>query len=111
MRQGRVSRTWTSMLVIAALGAAVAAQDQPQQPGDPLPIEGQEGAPPPDQPEPDVPPLRMGEEPAGAQNRPAEGEMNASLAEAVARGFAYMKSQQQPDGSVGEEGRGRYGHH
>lgn len=43
-----------------------------------------------------------------AENNPLEGEMNAALGDAVERGFAYLVSQQNTDGSFG---RGRYGRH
>ena len=44
----------------------------------------------------------------GAQNNPLAGEMTPELHDAVQRGFEYLKSQQNSDGSFG---RGRYGKH
>jgi hypothetical protein len=44
----------------------------------------------------------------GAQNNPTANEMTSELVIAVNRGFAYLESQQNPDGSFG---RGRYGKH
>ena len=46
-----------------------------------------------------------------AQNNPTAGEMNEALHDAVQRGFAYLRGQQNLDGSVGDRGRGRYGKH
>lgn len=46
--------------------------------------------------------------PPGAENNPAADEMDAELHQAVDRAFAYLKSQQNADGSFG---RGRYGKH
>ena len=44
----------------------------------------------------------------GAQNRPVENEMSDELQEQIGRGFIYLRSQQNSDGSYG---RGRYGRH
>lgn len=46
--------------------------------------------------------------PNSAENNPLANEMTEELKSAVARGFEYMKSQQNSDGSFG---RGRYGKH
>jgi hypothetical protein len=43
-----------------------------------------------------------------AENNPLAGEMNETTREAIDRGFAYLESQQNTDGSFG---RGRYGRH
>ncbi|MCZ6834549.1 MAG: terpene cyclase/mutase family protein [Planctomycetota bacterium] len=56
----------------------------------------------------DPPPPQRAEEDLGAQNAPLENEMSAALVESVQRGFVYLKSQQNSDGSFG---RGRYGRH
>jgi hypothetical protein len=102
-----MSRPWLSIALCAVLHGTATAQEQaePEAPAvPPAPVAEEDAAPG----EAD---RRLGDEAAGAQNRPTEGEMNAALHEAVHRGFAYMKSQQQPDGSVGEDGRGRYARH
>ena len=44
----------------------------------------------------------------GAQNKPIKNEMSEELQEQVGRGFIYLRSQQNSDGSYG---RGRYGRH
>ena len=44
----------------------------------------------------------------GYENNPAANEMNAELEDAIVRGFEYLKSVQNSDGSFG---RGRYGKH
>ncbi|MHC5001736.1 MAG: prenyltransferase/squalene oxidase repeat-containing protein, partial [Planctomycetota bacterium] len=61
-------------------------------------------------PVPQDPPPSAAEEraAAGAQNNPLAGEMNQELHEAVVRGFEYLKSMQNSDGSFG---RARYGKH
>lgn len=48
------------------------------------------------------------DEPAGAENRPAAGEMNDDLHQAVSSGLEYLKGQQNADGSFGQ---GQYGKH
>ena len=53
-------------------------------------------------------PPAQGEGPISAQNNPLENEITPELTESVERGFRYMKSQQNMDGSFG---RGRYGRH
>ena len=45
---------------------------------------------------------------SSAENNPAADEMNPALNEAIERGFKYLVSQQNEDGSFG---RGRYGKH
>ncbi len=45
---------------------------------------------------------------SGAQNNPAAHEISDQLDDAIARGFSYLKSMQNADGSFG---RGRYGKH
>ena len=57
------------------------------------------------------PPAELGGVDGGAENNPTKGEMGVKLHDAVARGFDYLKSQQNIDGSVGDRGRGRYGRH
>ena len=44
----------------------------------------------------------------GAQNQPIKNEMSEELQEQIGRGFIYLRSQQNSDGSYG---RGRYGRH
>jgi hypothetical protein len=44
----------------------------------------------------------------GAENNPAAGEISGDLTMGVERGFEFLKSQQNSDGSFG---RGRYGRH
>lgn len=46
--------------------------------------------------------------PSSAENNPAANEITPALNEAVRKGFAYLRSQQNSDGSFG---RGRYGRH
>ncbi len=73
-------------------------------PADATPMPVQEAT---DEPEPTL----IDPDSRSAQNNPSQGEMTAALHDAVARGFGYLKGQQNSDGSVGDRGRGRYGKH
>ncbi|MHC4947508.1 MAG: prenyltransferase/squalene oxidase repeat-containing protein, partial [Planctomycetota bacterium] len=57
-----------------------------------------------------APPASAAEPPpdTSAQNNPAANEMTPELVQAVERGFVYLESQQNSDGSFG---RGRYSRH
>ncbi|MHC4810229.1 MAG: prenyltransferase/squalene oxidase repeat-containing protein [Planctomycetota bacterium] len=83
----RMTRAAASAVVIA-LGSLAAAAAPMQE------------APPP----PAAPPAP----PPGAENAPAGDEITPELEAAIQRGFAYLVSQQNRDGSFG---RGRYGRH
>ncbi len=65
-------------------------------------------APAPAAPAPASAPVQDAEPPAGAENAPAGDEITPELEAAIQRGFAYLVSQQNRDGSFG---RGRYGRH
>ena len=95
------SRAKLMAALIACCGVVAAAQQPPAEPGsssgEPVPqqpggVTGGAGA--------------VDRDDAGAQNRPLENEMTPALHEAVERGFQYLQSQQNSDGSFG---RGRYG--
>lgn len=53
-------------------------------------------------------PAAKGAPERSAENNPAANEMSEALHDSVSRGFAYLESQQNSDGSFG---RGRYGRH
>ena len=59
-------------------------------------------------PPPVVSPTSEVREASGAENNPAADEMTPALHDSVRRGFIYLKSMQNADGSFG---RGRYGKH
>ena len=95
-------------VLIAACGVARAQTSQP--------AEAPPTAPAPTSPPPaPAPAPAPGEEdvidarPANsAENNPLANEMNEAVHEAVAKGFEYLRSQQNSDGSFG---RGRFGKH
>ncbi len=95
-----MTRFLISTILTLAVGTTALAQDAPP------PATTEE---PPAAAEPVPPVVENGTR--SAQNNPTVGEMNDALSDAVARGFAYLKGQQNLDGSVGDRGRGRYGKH
>ncbi|MHC4210188.1 MAG: prenyltransferase/squalene oxidase repeat-containing protein [Planctomycetota bacterium] len=96
--------------LMLALGAGAAAQEPQPDPAAPQPEAPQPETPEPEASEPATPP-ENGNNGRSAQNNPLQGEFTAALHGAVSRGFVYLKSQQNIDGSVGDRGRGRYGKH
>ena len=60
------------------------------------------------EPQQTPPPPDAANDEGGAQNRPLKNEMSVELDEQIGRGFIYLRSQQNSDGSYG---RGRYGRH
>jgi hypothetical protein len=86
------------LLFVLTAFAATAATSSPAAPAAPAAMQ-------------DPPPggaAGAGGEDLGAQNNPLQDEMNEELYDSVQRGFVYLKSQQNSDGSFG---RGRYGRH
>ena len=98
-------RPWITMALSVALASAAPGQAPPEPP--PAPAVPAPAAPP----EADTKPAPVDNLSRSAQNNPTRGEMTGPLHDAVARGFAYLKGQQNADGSVGDRGRGRYGKH
>ncbi len=108
------------VLVTLLVAAAAIAQDAPPpQPSSTPPAPASPAAPSttdnPSPPSPAAPPA-SGEKPEkdearpdnSAANKPAQNEITPELTEAVNRGFEYLRSQQNTDGSFG---RGRYAKH
>ncbi len=122
-----MSRLLLVTILCLAAHAPCLAQDEPEPPVPPPPIDDAEAEPdivmedeelpiPPAEPPvlDDPRPQDAGvldETNRSAQNNPATGEMDIRLHDAVSRGFVYLKAQQNTDGSVGAGGRGRYGRH
>ena len=94
--------TWISAVLTLSVAAAAAGQQPAPEPDREPVLPGVEGEPaPPDN----------GNNGRSAQNNPLQDELTSALHDSVSRGFIYLKSQQNLDGSVGDRGRGRYGKH
>jgi hypothetical protein len=107
----RVPGRRAALLAWAASGALMhfTAPAQAQEPGEPAAIPA---APAPASVKPPAPQDAAEAEEArpsnSAENNPTAGEITPELNEAVRKGFEYLRSQQNSDGSFG---RGRYGRH
>jgi hypothetical protein len=106
-------RRFGVVVLVAAVmwpGSLVSAQQDKPRPGDQAP-------PPPAPLQPPSLPAGAEDQPAvdpgdrsekGAENNPLANELTEAVHQAVTKGFDYLRSQQNSDGSYG---RGRYGRH
>lgn len=106
----QVQVAW-GILLAGALACAALAQNV-QSPGPipaaPQPSSNKQVAPPQENPQGKQPEPAEPRPEASAENNPTANEITPELNEAVKRGFEYLKTQQNSDGSFG---RGRYGRH
>ncbi|MEM7229789.1 MAG: prenyltransferase/squalene oxidase repeat-containing protein [Planctomycetota bacterium] len=107
----RFART-TALLIAAALTGTMTAQDAEPPAAPPATDNAPATTPPADAATEttttDAAADTAEDRETSAQNNPAANEMTPELHDAVEKGFIYLKSQQNSDGSFG---RGRYGRH